>query len=201
MISQLREPTRPLRVALATPLVFLGVHPNAITLAAVPLAGVAALLLASGRHGLALVFALLACAMDFLDGEVARIQKRETAFGNYLEALVDRLVDGLLLLGYLPTHPVAAGLAVISGNLVSYSKARLGLVMPMDNSDWPGWGDRSDRLILLLASVTLGPETTLGTALLYILVGLSCIGCLQRVRYARARIEAHEAALAAPPEE
>ena len=74
MISQLREPTRPLRVALATPLVFLGVHPNAITLAAVPLAGVAALLLASGRHGLALVFALLACAMDFLDGEVARIQ-------------------------------------------------------------------------------------------------------------------------------
>ena len=102
MISQLREPTRPLRVALAKPLVWLGVHRNWITLAAIPLSTAAAWVLSHGHGGWALLLALLAAAMDFLDGEVARLQNRPTAFGNYLEALVDRWVDGIILVGFLP---------------------------------------------------------------------------------------------------
>lgn len=189
MISQLREPTRPLRVALAKPLVALGVHPNWITLAAIPFSTAAAWVLSQGYGGWALVLALAAAAMDFLDGEVARLQNRTTAFGNYLEALVDRWVDGILLVGFLPFYPLAAALGIILSSLVSYSKARLGLVMPTDNSDWPGWGDRSDRLILLLVAVWLGPASTWSQILLWVLVLVSLVGCVQRVQHARRQIE------------
>ena len=189
MISQLREPIRPLRVALAKPLVRLGVHPNWITLAAIPLSTAAAVVLARGCGKWALFLALAAAAMDFLDGEVARLQGRATAFGNYLEALVDRWVDGVLLLGFLPSYPLAAGLAIILSSLVSYTKARLGLVMTTDNSDWPGVGDRSDRLVLLLTAVALGPSSSWSGMLLWVLVGVSLVGCLQRVRHARLQIE------------
>ncbi len=189
MISQLREPTRPIRVAMARPLVALGVHPNWITLAAIPLSTASAWVLYQGEGRWALLLALLAAAMDFLDGEVARLQNRTTAFGNYLEAVVDRWVDGILLVGFIPTYPLAAGLGLILSSLVSYSKARLGLVMPTDNSDWPGWGDRSDRLVLLLGAVALGPASFWTRPLLWILVLVSLVGCVQRVQHARRQID------------
>lgn len=189
MISQLREPTRPLRVALAKPLVALGVHPNWITLAAIPLSSAAAWVLYLGHGRWALLLALLAAAMDFLDGEVARLQNRPSAFGNYLEALVDRWVDGILLVGFIPFYPLAASLAIILSSLVSYAKARLGLVMPTDNSDWPGWGDRPDRMVLLLSAVALGPVSSWSRLLLWILVLVSMVGCVQRVQHARRQIE------------
>jgi len=189
MISQLREPTRPIRVALAKPFVRLGIHPNWITLAAIPLSTAAAWVLSQGNGRWALFLALAAAAMDFLDGEVARLQNRPTGFGNYLEALVDRWVDGILLMGFLPFYALPAGLAIILSSLVSYSKARLGLVMATDNRDWPGWGDRSDRLILILCAMGLGPQSAWCGLLLWILVIVSLVGCLQRVQHARRQIE------------
>ncbi len=189
MISRLREPTRPLRVALARPLVWAGVHPNWVTLAAIPLSTAAAWCIWHHRSGWGLLLALLASAMDFLDGEVARLQGRETAFGNYLEAVVDRWVDGVLLLGFFPHHPVVAGVALTLANLVSYSKARLGLVMPTDNRDWPGVGDRSDRLLLLLAAIGFGPTSFWGGLLLWGVLLISLLGTLQRIQHARRQIE------------
>lgn len=189
MISKLRQPTRPLREALARPFVALGISPNAITLAAIPFSAVAAYCLAYGCPRWGFFFAFLAAAMDFLDGEVARLQGTVSAFGNYLEAVVDRWVDGILLLGFFPTHPVAAGLGIILGGLVSYTKARLGLVMPVDNSDWPGWGDRSDRLVILALAMLLGPASPWCAPVLWLLVAISLVGCCQRLQYARQKIE------------
>jgi phosphatidylglycerophosphate synthase len=104
-------------------------------------------------------------------------------------ALVDRWVDGVLLLGFLSSHPLAAGLAIILSSLVSYTKARLGLVISTDNSDWPGVGDRSDRMLLLLCAVGLGPYHPWSGLLLWALVLISLVGCLQRVQHARRQIE------------
>lgn len=174
---------------MATPLVRWGVHPNSITLAAIPLSAAAALCTTNNWNRLALALALAAAFMDFLDGEVARIRSMASAYGNYLEAVVDRVVDGLLLMGFLHSHTLAAGLALMMGNLVSYSKARLGLVMHVDNSDWPGWGDRSDRIVVLLLAVAFGPTSAFTTFFLWLLVAMSVTGCVQRVRHARERIE------------
>ena len=189
MISQLREPIRPIRAALARPLVMLGVSPNTVTLAALPFSGAAAYCVAQGWVYASVVFALLAALMDFLDGEVARLQNRESAYGNYLEAVVDRWVDGMLLLGFCPQHCMAAGLGIILGGLVSYTKARLGLVMPIDNRDWPGWGDRSDRLLLLLPALLLGTASRWCELFLWAVVIVSAVGCFQRLQHARKQIE------------
>lgn len=174
---------------MATPLVRWGVHPNSVTLAAIPLSAAAAFCTSHNWNRWALALALAAAFMDFLDGEVARLRSLTSGFGNYLEAVVDRVVDGLLLMGFLHTHTVAAGLALILGNLVSYSKARLGLVMSVDNSDWPGWGDRSDRIVVLLLAVAVGPQSHWTTLFLWVLVLMSVTGCVQRVQHARERIE------------
>ena len=75
--------------------------------------------------------------------------------------------------------------------LSSYIKARTGLVIPCDNGDWPGWGDRADRLVLLLASLGALPTSpALSCAFLYALLAVGTLGCAQRLAYARRLIRA-----------
>lgn len=134
----------------AQPFVKLGVSPNTLTLLAVPLSAGAAFSVAVGQFQLGLVLAVPSVLLDFLDGAVARAGKQETAFGNHLEAVVDRFVEGALLVGLAVYYPVLAATALTFSTLVSYIKARVGLVMLADNRDWPGVGDRADRLVLVL---------------------------------------------------
>ncbi|MEW6283369.1 MAG: CDP-alcohol phosphatidyltransferase family protein, partial [Candidatus Eremiobacterota bacterium] len=169
---------------LALPLARTGISPHAVSLMGVPLAAVSAWLVAREHGAWAFAAAVPAVLMDFLDGEVARLQGRETPFGNYFEAVVDRMVEGVLLVGLACRYPAAACAALVASFLVSYTKARAGLVVVCDNRDWPGLGDRSDRVVLLLLAVLFSGGRA-GEAFLWLLASMALVGLLQRLRYAR----------------
>ncbi len=114
----------------ALPLARAGLPPDLITLAGgLVSAAVAGLALLGGRWALLAVVVVVASGLvDNLDGAVAALTGRATAFGYVLDSLVDRLSDGCYLLAlWLLGAP--AWLCVLGGVvtvLQEYVRARAG---------------------------------------------------------------------------
>lgn len=195
MLSSLRQTVRPVGELVARPFVRAGISANAITLAAIPLSTLAGLFIAKGFFAAGFWLALPTILLDFLDGAVARASKSESLFGNHLEAVVDRYVEGAILVGLAVHYPLLAGSALTFSVLVSYIKARVGLVIVSDNSDWPGIGDRTDRMILLLVALQLLAQERvwLGQLGLLALVVVALVGTVQRMLHSKRLIEEAQA--------
>ena len=190
MLSRFRDYFVPLRKLLAWPFLKMGVSPNTISLLGVLLAIMAAVSLRLGQLYLPFCLAFLALLTDLIDGEVARTQKKASPWGNYFDAVGDRLRECLLLFGLLPNAPDVAALALIGTCLTSFAKARVGLVVRTDNRDWPYPGDHPDRAALILSAYFFQAHSV---AILCLLVLLSWSCFFQRLRYARTLVdEAHE---------
>lgn len=198
MIGQLRASVGPLKRLLALPLASVRVSPLAVTLAALPLSLASAALLVSGRPLAAVAVGCAASLTDFLDGAVARAQGRTSAAGNYLEAVVDRVVEIILLLGLAWFYPLPAACALAFSLLVSYAKPRVALVITTDNRDWPGLGDHCDRLLLILVAMLAcaWPVQVLGQSgaawVLWLLAAMAAVGAWQRVQYALSLVQEAE---------
>jgi len=135
---------RVLSQRMATPalLRFPNLTPNQVTLVAFAVAVAAAVAFAVRSPVVAALLVWLASVLDGSDGEVARLTYRSSRFGGFLDAVLDRAADALLLTGaaiYLARSPqladwfgdahlfVAIGLAnlAITGHLlVSYTSAK-----------------------------------------------------------------------------
>ncbi|MEX5726878.1 phosphatidylglycerophosphate synthase [Rhodovulum iodosum] len=87
-----------------------GVGADAVTLAGLALGLVAALTIALGAPGLALVPLLASRLADGLDGAVARASAK-TDFGGFLDITSDFLVYGAVPLGFVLLDPAANGAA------------------------------------------------------------------------------------------
>jgi choline kinase/phosphatidylglycerophosphate synthase len=124
---------RPLSIALSRLLVKLPVSPNMITLISFSLSVAAAFLFSLGSYAMLAAGAVLAQAgsvLDGCDGEVARLKYLGSDYGGWLDAVLDRYADALLLFGLTwhvtqgGANPVAwlAGFAAIIGSfLLSYT--------------------------------------------------------------------------------
>ncbi len=194
MLNQLRQTVMPVKLAMARPIAATGIPPNLLTLLAVPLSVGAAGLVLQGQPGWAFALALPSVLVDFVDGPVATLQGRVTPYGNLLESVVDRVVEAALLVGLASVFPLAAASALGCSTVVSYVKARTGLVIVSDNREWPGWGDRSDRVVLVLLSLlllSLGWRDSAELAL-WLVASLSTVGAVQRLAYAHKLVETGE---------
>jgi nicotinamide-nucleotide adenylyltransferase len=111
-------------------------RPAHVTIAATLLGSAAGLLLAL-RHGWqAGIVAAIAQILDGVDGQFARLTGRSSRGGAFLDSVLDRYADGALVIGmtiYAARVPAGAplwlvltlgALALIGGNLISYSSAR-----------------------------------------------------------------------------
>jgi phosphatidylglycerophosphate synthase len=190
MLSHLRKAVGPLKRRAAEPIARSGISPNLFTVLGIPLSVTAAWLFIHENPMLAFPLAVAAALIDFLDGEVARLQDKVTPFGNMFEAVVDRFVDSALLVALATRYPLAAACALGASFLVSYVKARTGLVIITDNHDWPGMGDRSDRVAFILMAWLLHALTlyTLAVTILWLLTLVSLTGTVQRLLHARSLI-------------
>lgn len=194
MLSLLRESVRPIGKAVAKPFVKAGISPNAITLTAVPLSTLAAFAIAKSFFWPAFFLSLISVLLDFLDGAVARASGQVSDYGNHLEAVIDRYVEAALLAGLAAHYPVLATVALGFSVLVSYIKARVGLVIKSDNSDWPGVGDRTDRVLLILLCILFlaYQHPVYAHTSLWCLTGIAAVGSIQRLNHSRLLIEAQE---------
>ncbi len=107
-------------------------HPNTVTIIGFVLTAGAAAIIATGRVRLGGALMLVASAMDALDGTLARITSQQSRFGAFLDSTLDRLSEGVVLIGLL-TWLIAermdgaatlVGLVMLGSLMVSYTRAR-----------------------------------------------------------------------------
>jgi phosphatidylglycerophosphate synthase/putative flippase GtrA len=147
---------RPLWLGLAT----VDVPPNAITTLSVALAAGAGLAAAVGRFALAGWVFLMAGALDFLDGRVARVTGRASPGGAALDSVLDRYCESALLVGlawyYRSSWALLPTLLALTGSLlVPYVRAR-GEALGARMKD-VGFMQRPERIVVLGASVAFAP--------------------------------------------
>jgi phosphatidylglycerophosphate synthase len=75
--------------------------PNAVTLLALALNVVAAVLLYRRQFVVAIVFLTIGGLADAFDGIVARVQEKTSTYGDFLDHFADRVSDVLLVTGWL----------------------------------------------------------------------------------------------------
>jgi CDP-diacylglycerol--glycerol-3-phosphate 3-phosphatidyltransferase len=146
------------------------ITPNMLTLFGLVLNGVVAYLLATEHlvaGGLMVIFAGL---FDMLDGALAKITNRVTDFGAFLDSVVDRYSEAIVLFGlllYYYYRPNSQGLVeiiliyviLVGSMMISYARARAGA---LNIKNEVGIMARPERIVilaigLLFATVLLVP--------------------------------------------
>jgi CDP-diacylglycerol--glycerol-3-phosphate 3-phosphatidyltransferase len=132
---------------------------------------------------------LFAGFFDTLDGALARTTNRVTRFGSILDSTLDRLSEGILLLGLLVIYTrgqqVAeswlVGLALLGSFTVSYIRARteaLGIECKT------GLFTRPERVIVLALGLLLNRFDYALVAALTVITAFSFFTVVQRLLYA-----------------
>ncbi|MFN3600344.1 MAG: phosphatidylinositol phosphate synthase [Dietzia sp.] len=177
-------------------LVRIGVTANGITLTGLVLTCAAAVALFGNGHLVAGAIVIALCTLlDLVDGAVARASDGGSPYGALVDAVSDRVADGVILASLLwwlvdaePDNKYALGMllsCLVLSQVVSYSKARAdagGLRTP------GGLMERADRLVLILLGAGvegLGVPWALEVAITVVAVG-SLITVVQRVWGGRA---------------
>ncbi|MBK9740267.1 MAG: CDP-alcohol phosphatidyltransferase family protein [Actinobacteria bacterium] len=137
------------------------VSPDAVTVVGTVAAVTVALVcLPQGWFVAAVLILLFLTLSDLLDGTMARMAGTSGPWGNFLDATLDRLSDGAIFAGVAlfgafhgqPWITAAAALALVTGQVTSYSKARAEAVGATANV---GIAERAERLIILAVAVLL----------------------------------------------
>ena len=174
----------------------LHVSPDAVTVFGTVGAVAAALAcFPDGRFGLGVLLIAIFATSDLIDGTMARISGTSGPWGNFLDATLDRVADGaifggLVMWGALNGDAVttaAATLALVTGQVTSYAKARAEAVGATANV---GIAERAERLVLVLVAALLagfGVPYVLPAAL-WIIGGLGIITIIQRMVVVRRQL-------------
>ena len=169
MLSRIRDRARNWINPVAEVFARTGVSPNTLTLIGLVIGVIAAFLFARGEQFLAGITLLVAGFFDVIDGAVARLLRKETAFGGVLDSVIDRYVDFMLYAGIVYAFMIGAiaepglilgwgwawGILAIAGSfMVSYIRAR-GEAAGSGKLD-VGIAERAERLIILALGALLG---------------------------------------------
>jgi CDP-diacylglycerol--glycerol-3-phosphate 3-phosphatidyltransferase len=168
----------------------LGLTPNAVTLLGLAVAGGSAYLLSIGNLWAGGVVLLFSGIFDLFDGALARLTGRVTKFGAFLDSMIDRVSEAVVLLGLLVFYihrastegTVLVYLALVGSIMVSYLRARaegLGIECKV------GIMTRPERVAVLGAGLVIGHWWP--TAVLIVLgaiAGLTILTSAQRLFHA-----------------
>lgn len=164
-------------------LVRIGVRPLALTLAGLVLSAAAGVLVLAGRSALAGLLLLVGGLCDTLDGPVARLAKRQTKSGAFLDSTIDRYSEVAIFLALAwryrggPTL-IAVFLAITGSLLVSYARAR---AEGLREECRIGLLERPERLVMLIASLFIGWGAV--GVVMWLLAVLTHFTALQRILY------------------
>ena len=161
------------------------VTPDTLTCFGFLLAAGAAVLIATSNLIAAGFVVLVAGFLDMLDGALARRTNRVTSFGAVLDSTLDRLAEGVLLLGILFLYAeegstsgvLLVGVVLLTSLLVSYIRARaeavgiectVGLFTRPERVIVLALGLFTNRLDIALAIIATFSLFTVGQRLFYI---------------------------------
>lgn len=184
MLGRYREPVRAWTDPVGRALFRLRLRPNHLTVIGLGVSFLAATAFVAGRMRAAGLLLIVAGLCDFFDGSLARVSGQVTAFGAFLDSVIDRYSDLLVLLGIVVLFArtphtrgaVVAMAGLIGSMMVSYTKARaesIGVKCTV------GMMERPERMICLIAGALLD----LLEPALWVLAILSNLTALQRIAF------------------
>ena len=180
--------------------------PNAVSISALLLNAVAATLLGLGRARpvlflVAVGVVTVAGLADAFDGIVARVQQKESRYGDFLDHFADRVSDVILLIGWLAGNGVRTSLAIAGVAAImlnGYAGTQLEATWHQRSYDSVGRGEFVLALVVfpivsfILAtngwSATVYAGLTVAEWLTLALIAFSIVGIAQRFALA-ARLE------------
>lgn len=201
MLTKLKQKVQQMLTIEARAAHSIGLTPNRISGLGIILALSAALAYAEWRNWpyslhAAVILLLLSGFCDALDGVVARLHQQTTAFGGFLDSLLDRYADAAVYVGIIMSGLCGLlwGLAALTGSLlVSYSRARAEATNVKMES--VGIAERAERIIILviasIVAIYWQPTTVVGVAIILLAI-LSNLTVLQRSLYAYEKLKKKE---------
>jgi len=194
VLNRFREAFKPLLERIAEILARLGLEPHEVSLLGLVLACLSACLFYNAPiqtiyawYGL--LFFAVSALVDALDGALARRLGKVSEKGAFLDSLIDRLVEVIIVFGLLggmaTIYP--ALLYIATSLIISYTRAKaeaLGLEMA-----GIGFMERAERLIFLMIGILLWIlDPSLLDYVLIIISGLNIVTIFQRTYYAIERL-------------
>ncbi len=186
MLNAYRDRFDALLLPVARRIADLGVSPNSLTVLGLVASVAVTASFIRGELAYALGFMIAMSILDVVDGAVARISGKATDFGSFLDSLLDRYADALILLGlmiYLNGHYLLILVVLVGTILVSYSRAK---AEALGHRADVGIAERAERLIILMLAVLLeiAGYNAIYPALILLAV-LTHLTVLQRTLYVR----------------
>jgi archaetidylinositol phosphate synthase len=199
MLTRLKQKVQQLLEAEARAAHNLRLTPNMISVFGLVLALLAALAYSRWEDGsfylpVAIIMLLASGFCDVLDGALARLHQQTTAFGGFLDSVLDRYADAAIytgiIIGGLCDQPILGLVALVGSLLVSYSRARAEAANVKMES--VGIAERAERMIVLIAAsltaIYWQPTTVIDTAMILLAI-LSNLTVAQRGFYAYGKLK------------
>jgi archaetidylinositol phosphate synthase len=174
----------------------LGLSPNQWTVLSIVPVIISLFYLINENFLMAMLFIIIASFFDLIDGSVARVTKSVTKKGAYLDTIMDRYIEFVIILGLffvsLPSCILPLGfwlfLYLFGSMMTTYGKAAAkekGLVkMELKG----GFTERAERMIILIIGIALAYfDTVYLTYIIVILAVLSNLTALHRISLALRR--------------
>ena len=173
----------PLR-AIINASVALGIHPNVLTLIGVLINVAAGFALAHDRFVLGGVIMIVANIFDFIDGKVAHISGKQSAFGAFWDSTLDRFSDLALFTGLIwlystlgrHDYVLITTLTLIFATMTSYARARAESLVTRCKV---GFMERPERIVLFM----IGAFTNRMAAVMWVILILSIVTVANRIHY------------------
>lgn len=169
----------------------LGLRPNTLTFIGLGVNLLAAWAIAVGDwlQGCSLI--VLAGFFDILDGAVARNCRQASAFGSFLDSVLDRYSDLSLLVGLLIyyshqgmiLYQILLGAAIMGTALTPYTRARAETLIPKCNV---GVMERPERILLVFLGAAI---ESIMPIVVWILAIFTNVTVIQRVHYTWRQME------------
>lgn len=134
------------------------------------------------------IMLLISGFFDIVDGSVARVSKRSTSRGAFLDSNFDKISEALIFIGIAIgglSSPILAMIALSTSILVSYIRARaesLGIELK-----GVGIGERAERLLILSICGFIPISGSIQWGIIIIII-LSSFSFIQRFWYVLKRI-------------
>ena len=190
MLYRNREKFNPLSVKIGIVFSKLPLSANAWTLLTILPAIVALWYLVREQFLLAALFFIVASFIDVIDGAVARVTGTTSKLGAYLDTVVDRYVEGIIIFGLLFAMlpdwllPIRAWLFLyfFGAFMTTYAKAAAKEKELLPNELKGGLLERAERLLLLFIGILLAAWNPLWlTGIVAALAVLTNLSALQRI--------------------
>jgi CDP-diacylglycerol--glycerol-3-phosphate 3-phosphatidyltransferase len=210
----LRARVRDLATPIATLLGAIGLTPNALTLIGFFGTAVAAIAAVYQQWVAAGVLLIVFGIFDLFDGALARATGRASKFGAFLDSVLDRTGENLVLAGVavgcaqagFTEGVLLAVLAMAFASVVTYARAKAEVVGLLGEV---GVAPRPERLVILAVGLVIGGLGEVGqrwdgfdikllpgsiplAIALALIAGLSAITVIQRILHVKRQLEQQE---------